>query len=356
MSEAATDVSQAQSGMGEAKRTIKRDLGLDLLKALSICLVVVWHVKPIMFERLGPGKAFFILQGLNVTFWREVTLVAVPTFYIVSLYLFLKKACGGMAYFRNRTRRLIYIFLFWTAVHCLFYVAVAGGLPEFSWDTLRQGGPKVPGYGYNGFYFVFNLILLNFVASLYAMLDAKRQDILDAVVIVGSLLFFEVAALSDAWHVSHASMANFFIYIPLARQLAVRREAFISRRWLLTGLYAVFALQDVAMQMMVGQGSEAYTRPTVVFGSLALVTWVFFLKVESLPRWGQLLSIYSLGIYATHLYAKHLAGLLLPPDQYWALGNAGFLWTSLVQFFLACVLVALILRVLDRSPLRSFVR
>ena len=62
-----------------------RDDRLDFLKAISILFVLFWHFKPLS---IIPSPSFLskILFHLIRAFNFEITLLAVPTFFLVSLF------------------------------------------------------------------------------------------------------------------------------------------------------------------------------------------------------------------------------------------------------------------------------
>nr|MDA8174543.1 acyltransferase family protein [Nitrospiraceae bacterium] len=93
-----------------------RDYRLDLLKAVAITFVLIWHLKPVDVTAIPAPATVFngILEQIPIVlgiFYYQVTLIGVPLFIIVSLYLFYGKI-GADNYFRKRMIRILQIFAF----------------------------------------------------------------------------------------------------------------------------------------------------------------------------------------------------------------------------------------------------
>ena len=56
----------------------ERDYLLDTVKAVSICLVFVWHVQPFKFILLENSGSYSLLTAAVDLFNVEVTLIGVP--------------------------------------------------------------------------------------------------------------------------------------------------------------------------------------------------------------------------------------------------------------------------------------
>ncbi|MBP7233344.1 MAG: hypothetical protein KBA28_15590, partial [Syntrophaceae bacterium] len=91
---------------------VSRETGIDIIKAVSIVLVLIWHLQPITKNVLPPDSAAGI-YGWPVMdfFYRYISLLAVPSFICVSLLLFMKKSFISEGYWKKRLMRLAQIFL-----------------------------------------------------------------------------------------------------------------------------------------------------------------------------------------------------------------------------------------------------
>lgn len=140
----------------ETGTTRGRDYRLDTLRALSIVLVLLWHLQPFRFSALTEGRISAIPQELVSVFNWQLTLIAVPTFYVISLYLFYShQPTITLSYLGYRLRRLAKLYVFWTAIQ--FTVYLVGGLlgyyflnttgaflPISPAEVIINGGPPPP--------------------------------------------------------------------------------------------------------------------------------------------------------------------------------------------------------------------
>ena len=103
---------------------IERDHRLDVLKAISIIFVLIWHLRPLSFIL---DKNTHIIIFLTAKIVRDLELqlclTAVPLFYVVSLYLFFIKK-PDFKYFLSRIIKIFKIFVFWSIFHYIFFLIV----------------------------------------------------------------------------------------------------------------------------------------------------------------------------------------------------------------------------------------
>jgi len=60
----------------------KRNYNIDVIKAISICMILVWHIQPLNFIELNNELLYFILNRSVRTFNFEISLLAVPSFFL----------------------------------------------------------------------------------------------------------------------------------------------------------------------------------------------------------------------------------------------------------------------------------
>lgn len=98
-----------------------RDPRLDLAKALAISFVLFWHLKPLKLEKSG-SLILSTFDTLIKSFYVHITLIAVPLFIIVSLYIFYQRIeCSSNNYIAKRIRRLGEVYIFWTLFQFAMY-------------------------------------------------------------------------------------------------------------------------------------------------------------------------------------------------------------------------------------------
>lgn len=301
-------------------KTLQRNRNLDYAKALAISLVVFWHLHPIRILETEKSTILTKIFKFGLTqFNLQVTLVAVPLFLLVSLYLFYQKIeARPVEYMKKRCLGIGGAFLFWTVCQfACFYgiviiISVYNGASYFPATIpaaipihrlLMEGGPPLPVVGGSVFYFLFVLLILVLVSTIfYAFRNAvKIFPLIGITVVIVSILYFEILNLKGQglpyWRVD-----NFLIYIPLS-YFILRQENRKLRRIipLFYMGFIFFSAQDVFLRHQ-GYSCGAYSRVSIVCGSIAIFSSILQLKGLKKLTVISLLSKYSLGIFATHKY------------------------------------------------------
>jgi len=283
-----------------------RDHRIDILKAISIVLVLFWHLQPIQSNGIGSDRDIaFIGRGMTI-FYHYITLLAVPTFMTVSVYLFMRKAPLTWIHLKKRLIHLGHIFLFWVLVQYLFYILATGSIPPLSLDTLKVGGPDLPHVGGSVFYFLFLLFKITAISFLFMKLPETIRMILSVLTIAASLLYF---TLSPIYGISIASVStnNFYVYIPIAYYLIRYKENLIRFRLIfLCGFIVSIVVEELFSRHML----SAYARPSILFGVLYFISAIHAYEFKK-SRTVEWLSRYSLGIFALHKYWQYLFLVLI---------------------------------------------
>ncbi len=299
--------------------------GFDYLRALMSIGVVTLHM-----ELLGRHTIldiqeyrlhkFSVPDLLNY----HMLCLAVPVFFLVSLFLFFEKVHNNRAYFWSRIERLIYIYVFWLLLLILWRGGLNQMLPSYDLKSIliliMSGGPSA-------FYFFFSLCLLTCI-SFFAM-KLPQQAIWVLLATSASLLwmmpFFLFRTGSNPSLVAAWNPANFFVYVFIAILISRYRERLLFKptsnffRNLILFLFILFIAASVfewhwmvdARNFTANQHIiPPYTRISVAVGSLL----VFLLSVSvSRPPtvWIKFLSDNSLGLYCFHLFAIEINDKIL---------------------------------------------
>ncbi|MFS0513362.1 acyltransferase family protein [Nostoc sp. UIC 10607] len=175
----------------------ERNNSLDALKALSIAFVFIWHLRPFQFIiNDSTDVTVLVIAKILRDLELQLSLTAVPIFYIVSLYLFFQKS-GGVKYLKKRITKLIKIYLFWVIVQNIFFIIATRQIPNFSWQLIRGLEPSLPLVGDSVFYFLFNLFCLTILAFLYQLIKSDSLKIIGAcTVLIFCLFYFEASCVS----------------------------------------------------------------------------------------------------------------------------------------------------------------
>lgn len=361
-----------------------REYGLDLLKAVSIVFVMLWHLQlfrvHMSTEDMLPGV---LVIFLNIFY--NISLTAVPIFYLVSLFLFYSKHADDPVYFRYRLRRVFTLFLFWVGIQFfLFYLILKihfGFFPSFQltvklmkgssnihstfyfiMQTIMKGGPRLPisTAGASVFYFLFNMCILTIIAFFYRKIkNTKARQLIGLFIIIISLLYFEFNSLYGN-KFTYWRIDNFLIYIPLADLLALNKSKFFKYDKLYFLVFVLFFIQDQLISNTI-HTLFPYGRIAIVCGTLTLFCFIYQSNFKY-RKAVVFLSTYSLGLFAMHRYC-HL--VLLPLFQKvfdyvnLSLNTAipfvpiNFFWFIVGVFTIMLTMV--LVKLLSLTPLKKFV-
>ncbi len=338
---------------GQTELKQNRQAGIDILKAICIMLVVVWHCQPLR-PSMFPGDQGFMeaLRQAIQFFYFNISLLAVPSFIFVSLYLFFTKMSESDDYWKKRFLRLVQVYIFWVGVQFILYLLLGGGLPLPLKTIIRSGGPDLP-VGIlthpvpSIFYFLFALMICTFLAFFFWKLPEKLKLPVAVLVIAVSVLYFLAAAV---WTVSidTRSMKNYYIYVPAAYLLFRYKERIIKFRW----LFFICFVALMAVETTFGWRTPPYGRLSIFCGSFFLMS-VFVAGWTRARRPVSLLSRYSLGIFALHGYFMIVVSALaraLYGQKSITTPVEGFV-QFVVIFFLTCMCIWL----MSKTSLRKYV-
>ncbi len=280
-----------------------RNVGIDIVKAISISLVLMWHLRPITADTMrADGYTGICWIAAIEFFYYYISLLAVPSFICVSLYLFMKKSFLAGNYWKRRLLRLVQVFLFWTGIQFIFYLLAGGALP-LPLNTIPHGGPTLPNGSSSVFYFLYVLIQCTLLASLFLKATDTVRQIVSVAVIILSCLHF---ACSCIYGISIDTMAleNYCIYIPVAYSLAKNPNYLIRWRTIFICGYflAIFYEKYVADGIV-----SAYGRLSILMGVLSLMTCCLPVKFP-ISRPTAYLAKFTLGIFAVHMYGAFIMG------------------------------------------------
>jgi hypothetical protein len=327
-----------------------RNAGIDIIKAISIVLVLIWHIQPVTKEMLPSNSqtALWCNEALNF-FYINLTLLAVPAFILVSLYLFINKVSQIENYWKQRLVRLIQVFLFWVCIQFILYLLLGGKLPLPLKTIIPGGGPDLPS-GPSIFYYLFILILCTVWTLLFLKLPEKFKLILSIVIIVLSCLHFFFSSRYGIG-IGTRAMESYYIYIPVAYYLQKYKDKFVQYRMF---FFFGFFLSVFTEHTFNGTIS-AYGRLSVFFGVLSFVS-LFISGWSTANRPIRFLSKYSLGIFALHPYFLYLSRNLYTglPHQ-GGQPSVGLLIESTLLFSTTVILTFLFTYLLGKTKLRSYI-
>ena len=301
--------------------------GFDYLRASMVLVVVAIHTK-----LFGPSHVFGTYYDNNISIINVINLyflpLAVPVFFLISLFLFIVKTNSDNRYFFYRLRRLAYLYLFWV---------VLWSMHKGDLTTLFQvlnGGIKsvvvfIVSAGSSAFYFFFSLLVLTALSLLFTKLPHYVWWALGAISV--TLLWWSTLTVlntrSHYWLVAFWNPINFLPYVFVASLAAwhlknnavIQNTLFIKITVLFLFLsfiiVSVYEGQSIANAIRLQNHTDSssfyqglsditgvfYTRTSVLIGASLIFLLSFF--VHRPPNaWIKVLSDNSLGIYCIHVF------------------------------------------------------
>lgn len=330
---------------------IQRDKGLDTLKSISITFVLILHLHPIIFIGQNDDNIINFLNSLVKTLELQVARTAVPTFFIVSLYLFFLKN-PNTDYLKKRLTNLCKIFSFWTAVQLIFATIVNGKLPDFSWKIIIGVDPSLPLVSDSVLYFLFNLIILSILAFLYQNINSYNRVLVSYGIVISSALFFELFGLLKL-HNPYYFIGNFIIYIPIAFALVNYKDQILRLKLYYLIAYIMFSVHDVILRQS-NSNLEYYGRLSIVFGTLTLFCFIYPLSIKD-NFYILNLSKYSLGLFTIHKYWQYIFIWLTNIYAVSLPKGIPFDIISLVLSILVVLFTSITIKLLSLTKIKQFV-
>ncbi|WP_408019900.1 acyltransferase family protein [Scytonema tolypothrichoides] len=286
----------------------ERNNSLDRLKALSIIFVLIWHLQPIKFIIDSNSHTLLVvIARIFLDLQLQLCLIAVPLFYIISLYLFFQKP--ELQSLKKRLIRLIKIYLVWSIFQNIFYMIISQELPTWSWDIITGIQPSLPLVGDSVFYFLFNLIILLIFAFLYQIQSKKLKLIVSLTLVGFSLFYFEALYFFNS-NLPYHWLLNFLIYIPIAFYLVNHPEKILKFKGCYLIAYVLFSLHDIYLRIY-NQIPSIYGRVSIVCGALSIFCYIYSPQNNQKNLLVEKIAKYSLGLFALHKYWQYLFVLLL---------------------------------------------
>jgi len=340
-----------------------RNYSLDLVRALAIVLVLIWHLQPLRFK--SPDFLAFV----NFVILDQFTLVAVPLFYLISMSLFFAHPLENSQYLKRRLLRIGELYIFWTGVQVLAYYVVCSSakyliftrisceLPSVE-ELLVWGGPALPFVAGSVFYFLSFLFVLTLLAFVYARLGGRVRATVGFAIIFGCSAYFEFVGLLRIPENTLSWLIAFLPYVPLAYVL---RSGISFRKTILVLLFFIlFSAHDILILHSV---FSAYSRISILIGSVGIFCSIRSLNLST-NKYVMFLSKHSLGLFSVHKYWQLL--FLFVFSKFFL--HFGFsdtttvnilgaeLYAAYIPIALLAVITSLIsVKMVERTPLRKYV-
>lgn len=291
-----------------------RDSSIDLMRAIAILLVMFWHIQPIRFLAGEQDVLSGIIFAIN-TFNTQVSLLAVPLFYIISFYIFHDKAKIEKEYFQKRFLRVASICIFWTAIQFMVFIVMSiyyhghiQKIPVLLY--VMAGGPDLPVVGGSVFYYLTVMTILTPIVFYYNRFGNKRILTMTSLIVIGFFLSYFEYTIFKGIAVPYWRIDSFLIYVPAVHLLFNYNKVFRNYWYVLLAIYLLFSLHDIVLAYSMNYHPPIYARISIFFGSMSLFSMLHGMRIREMALI-KFLSKYSLGIFATHKYCQLIIFLIV---------------------------------------------
>lgn len=297
----------------------KRWHGIDHLRALMSIAVVAWHVQLFGTSRLFDANGY-LPQGIEVSdiLNFNLLLLAVPVFFLISLFLLNEKWSRGHLRLFARVERLFYLYCFWVGIDVLLY-RLENKLSIIWPDSITKLGLFIVTGGYSLFYFLFSLILLTFISYAFYKFPPVTHWTLLAISTALMWIFPYIVTKNNNFSFLTAfwNPFNFLPYVFVSRLTTIhlqKRKGWLysihCKRivWGALCLCMISAVcewhwfRNISNFEFNGYAFPSYTRIAVVSGATFLFLTSFYIRRPPCACI-RFLSDYSLGIYCLHGFA-----------------------------------------------------
>ena len=297
--------------------------GFDYIRAIGCLFVLANHSKLIEINYYATNEPLHISIG-DIFFFQVISL-AVPLFFVVTLFLFFIRQSESPGYFIQRLKYLISLYLFWTAVYLLyrfigyFQSNNTDEFKELFMDLKSIVVLIMTGGGWLYFFF-FSLIVLYVGMYLYmkiiSSVNNSNRFKFQWMFLLLSLILIQILPFVSAHYYLPLFFWNPIAFIPYIFLIPVL-VSILENRGLMNIVLTVSLLLCFVSAFLEWHYFEYYhiqgwtsgellvphyARLSIIFGSIAVFILSFNIKNPP-PGAIQFLSKYSLGIYALHAYA-----------------------------------------------------
>lgn len=302
--------------------TSKRLPGLDLLKSILAVMIVVRHTGLISLAPLKGTELSWTPFSLTAIAYMNLQNLAVPTFMMISLWLFCKKRVESPSYFSKRISRLFEIILFWWAIY-----ALVGAFTPYSLFPKTISGYLAIPFIDGAMYFLGSMIVQILLIEVIVRLLERVNPRLEGTILIASIIIgFLVSIVVRLWVLDAPGVISliadhghivFFAYGPTALLLVRKsnKEASIILLLISLGMTVLYWVVQIPIsELMVMPTLRffqfGYLYPPVVF--LAALLLILFSQVnKENGKVIKAISPWVLGIYLVHPIIIPLARPLL---------------------------------------------
>jgi hypothetical protein len=315
-----------------------------------IILIVVWHTR--LFGGLEVlNFAQYCDHSIPISniICIQFLLLAVPVFFLISIFLFIANLEKTKNYFYSRIEKLLYLYFFWTGIYCL--ICYHKGFSIFT-EVFSQSPKDIFFFiacgGVSAFWFLFSLIILTLFAYLCVGLP---NFLLAALLIITTCLLWVMPIIGITqnpriyywvqWWVPLIHLPYVFIAVLVHRNFKSARPDLTKIVQIAIMLLVIYIVSSICEWKWIvyrcnaqnfGQ-ITAYARISVVAGASLLFVLSFLIK-QPANKLITFFSRYSLGIYCMHIFVMIAFTQLFPPIKYKFIYTSAILIVSILAAYI----------------------
>ncbi len=282
--------------------------------------VVVWHMKGAGTSSLFSNEAFSNHSySLSDFINFQLLLLAVPTFILISTFLF-SSQIRAIGYLFGKLKRFFLLFVFWLLALKLWHFGFSGMI-----TSLPQSFSELVSFFLTGgdtiYYFFTNLIICLVISYLLKPQKTSVQLIGFVLSVVGLFVLPKISiltgnhALSSFWSPLNFIPYSFAGLLLMSFEKSLKGKVFpILLSVALCALFAMYEWHYYTDEIFIaGQGFAlpAYTRVSVLFGAISSVLIAMNVKKEA-SKLIKFMASYSLALYVLHPFLMKFVPQVLP--------------------------------------------
>ena len=287
--------------------------GFTWLKCILPVFVILIHYREIWTLALAMPAESYRPSWQDVLF-MNVAALAVPLFFLISLYLYVNKRqlnyMGG-GYLLKRIGILYGIFICWRVIYAFFGI---GTLYNGKRGLVRNIYHWIFGGGDTALYFLQNLVVLiileEILLQILSKLSGKTAKRCVWGLFVGTCMLIVITYLlpypGNVEALRHFSPIAFFPYVPLAWLLNEYKEQWLYKidiGLFILLLFCAFVEWQVLPSILYLKNGYSLAMPSYARISSVLISAVVMheaLRIPSSANWARILASLSLYVYCFH--------------------------------------------------------
>lgn len=301
---------------------IKRNNSIDIFRIVCALMVVTIHTDP--FVQINANLSYIITE--------VITKIAVPYFFCVSGYWYIKKLREGKKCFRSSFLGVLKIYVFWTIIYYIrsivVYIGYGMGLKEIAASFIVEF--FVSGSSYHFWYFISLLLAISVTTAVY---KTKSKPLF----IVLPILLYIIGLLGTPYY-------SLGTQIPLFSDFINIENFYIFRRNICTGI--PFFMLGGLIPAVYEKEQSKNTGIKLIISIILFFSENFIIKIYNLGN-GNVITIFLplMPIYIMVFMLKH------PLNNWTKLGNLCRTvanWT----YYIHPMLIYLFIVITDNNMLR----